>query len=174
MAGSAIQGPALFLAQFLGDAPPYDTLPNLAAWASALGYVGVQIPTWDARVLDLRQAATSQAYCDEQRGVLAEYGLEVAELASYLQGQVMAMHPAYERLFQPFYPDGLNDAERVAWASEQLRWTVEASVRMGRKALGEERPLNVSHRIPVHKCVAVMDEQDEGRCFGGREFPFRI
>ncbi|GAB5518193.1 MAG: sugar phosphate isomerase/epimerase [Rhodothermales bacterium] len=131
MAGSAIQGPALFLAQFLGDAPPYDTLANLAAWASGLGYVGVQIPTWDARVLDLHQAATSQAYCDDQRSLLAEHGLAVVELASYLQAQVMAMHPAYERLFQPFYPSGLGDAERVAWASEQLRLTVDASVRMG-------------------------------------------
>lgn len=128
---AAIKGPGLFLAQFLGDTAPFDTMANIARWAADLGYRGVQIPTWDARVFDLRTAAASQAYCDDLRGQLAELGLEAAELASYLQGQVMAMHPAYERLFQPFYPAGLSDAARVAWATEQLSLTMQASLRLG-------------------------------------------
>ena len=127
----AIQGPGLFLAQFLTDQPPYDSLASISQWAASLGYRGVQIPTWDTRVLDLSRASESQDYCDEQRGVLAEHNLEIVELASYLQGQVMAMHPAYEQLFQPFYPAGLNDTERVEWATQQLKMTVDTSVRMG-------------------------------------------
>ena len=127
----SIQGPGLFLAQFLADEPPYHSLADIGKWASSLGYHGVQIPTWDTRVLDLEQASQSQDYCDEQTGALAEHGLELVELASYLQGQVMAMHPAYEKLFQPFYPDGLGDQKRVEWATQQLKMTVDASVRMG-------------------------------------------
>ena len=128
---TSLQGPGLFLAQFLADEPPYDSLEHISAWAASLGYRGVQIPTWDTRVLDLPLASESQDYCDEQVGIVAEHGMEVIELASYLQGQVMAMHPAYERLFQPFYPDRLSDTERVDWATQQLRMTVDASVRMG-------------------------------------------
>ena len=126
-----IQGPGLFLAQFLADEPPFNTLDALAEWTSGLGYTGVQVPTWDVRAIDLDQAATSLGYCEEYKGRLADVGLAVIELASYLQGQVMAMHPAYERLFQPFYPDGLGDAERVAWASDQLKKTIRASANLG-------------------------------------------
>ena len=130
-ARNAIQGPGLFLAQFLGDEPPFDTLDHLAAWAAGLGYRGLQIPTWDARAIDLDLAATSATYCDEYRGRLASHGLALCELASYLQGQVMAMHPAYERLFQPFYPTGLDDRARVAWATGELEKTIRASARLG-------------------------------------------
>ncbi len=126
-----IQGPGIFLAQFLGDESPFDGINALAGWASDLGYVGVQVPTWDARAIDLNAAASSRDYCDEYKGRLADAGSTVIELASYLQGQVMAMHPAYERLFQPFYPQGLNDQQRIAWATEQLEKTIRASVRLG-------------------------------------------
>ena len=128
---STMQGPGIFLAQFLGENPPFNQLEAIGTWVAELGYRGVQIPTWDARVIDLDQAAESKGYCDDLRGKLSEQGLEVIELASYLQGQVIAMHPAYERLFQPFYPTGLNDQQRVEWASEELRKTIRASVNMG-------------------------------------------
>ncbi|MEO0330606.1 MAG: sugar phosphate isomerase/epimerase family protein [Bacteroidota bacterium] len=128
---SSIKGPGIFLAQFLGKNPPFNQLETISAWVAELGYQGVQIPTWDARVIDLNQAADSKDYCDELKGELSRQGLEVIELASYLQGQVMAMHPAYERLFQPFYPTGLSDQQRVEWASEELRKTIRASVNMG-------------------------------------------
>jgi sugar phosphate isomerase/epimerase len=126
-----MKGPGIFLAQFLTDQPPYNTLDGLTGWAAGLGYTGVQIPTWDSRLFDLDRAAESQAYCDELLGTLAGKGLSICELASYLQGQVMAVHPAYEVLFQGFYPKSLTDAQRVEWASEQLRKTVRATVRLG-------------------------------------------
>lgn len=128
---STIKGPAIFLAQFLGDEPPFNNLENIARWAARLGFVGVQIPTWDARVIDLNMAASSKAYCDELKGKLHDIGVEVVELASYLQGQVLAMHPAYEVMFQPFYPQGLQGDAITDWATEQLKKTVKASVNMG-------------------------------------------
>ncbi len=128
-----IKGPAIFLAQFLGDEPPFDNLENISQWAADLGFAGVQIPTWDQRVIDLDRAAASKTYCDELKGKLHEIGVEVVELASYLQGQVLAMHPAYELMFQPFFPEGLKDDKITAWATDQLEKSVQASVNMGTK-----------------------------------------
>ena len=126
-----IKGPGIFLAQFLRDEAPYNALDSIADWVAELGYTGVQIPTWDPRVFDLDKASKSKAYCDDIKGKLAEKGLEVCELASYLQGQVLAMHPAYAEMFQPFYPDGLSLAQAKDWATEELKKTVEASANFG-------------------------------------------
>ncbi len=123
-----MKGPGIFLAQFADDTPPFNTIEGMAQWASDLGYKGVQIPTWDTRLFDLETAATSKTYCDDYLGKLTDKGLAVCELASYLQGQVLAMHPAYQKLFQAFYPKGLNANEAVIWASDQLKKTVQASV----------------------------------------------
>jgi sugar phosphate isomerase/epimerase len=98
-----------------------------------MGYKGFQIPTWDSRVFDLNAAAGSDDYCDEYKGRLHREGLAVIELASYLQGQAMAIHPAYEALFQSFYPRGFNDSERVEWATGELRKTIKASARLKTK-----------------------------------------
>jgi sugar phosphate isomerase/epimerase len=126
-----IKGPGIFLAQFLRDQPPFDTLPNIARWAGGLGYKGVQLPAWDPRAIDLARAAESKTYCDEIRGVLAEAGLVPTELATHLQGQVVAVHPAYETGFEPFHPPGLTDKERTAWATDQLKKAIQASVHLG-------------------------------------------
>lgn len=130
-----IKGPGIFLAQFLRDEAPYNTLPKISGWASNLGYRGVQIPTWDKRVFDLDAAAESDSYCDEIRGITASAGLEITELASHLQGQVLAIHPAYETAFQPFYPEGMKDKERTEWAQGQLKKTVLASSKLGLKTI---------------------------------------
>ena len=98
----AIKGPAVFLAQFAGDAPPFNSLAAIAAWAARLGFKGVQIPSWDRRLFDLEKAAESQTYCDDVRGVLAEGGLQVTELSTHLQGQLVAVHPAYDTAFDGF------------------------------------------------------------------------
>ncbi len=127
----SIKGPGIFLAQFLRDDPPFDNLKNIGKWASGLGYKGVQVPTWDARVIDLDRAAESKEYCDEWLGHLREIGLEVSELSAHLQGQVLAMHPAYEIAFQPFYPEGLKDKARTGWAVDRLKKAVKASANMG-------------------------------------------
>src|ERR1700739_478309 len=85
-----IKGPGIFLAQFAGDEAPFNTLANLSEWAAGLGFEGVQIPTWDKRLFDLQRAAESQEYCDEISGTVRAAGLEVTELSTHLQGQLVA------------------------------------------------------------------------------------
>jgi sugar phosphate isomerase/epimerase len=133
---SAIQGPAIFLAQFLADEAPFDTLPNLARWAAALGYKGVQLPTLGAQCLDLEQAALSQDYCDEIKGVCTQVGVEISELSTHLQGQLVAVHPSFDPLFDDFAPQVLrgNPAARTEWAIKQLKLAAKASRRLGLKA----------------------------------------
>lgn len=127
-----IQGPGIFLAQFLKDVEPYNNLNNIAGWIADLGYKGIQVPSWDTRIFDLGLAAESKTYCDEIQGVLSDAGIEVIELATYLQGQVLAVHPAYETMFQPFFPEGLTSTERVDWASDQLNNAIKATVNLGK------------------------------------------
>ncbi len=129
-----LKGPAIFLAQFLGDAPPFDRLDTLAAWAASLGFKGVQLPTGGAgSIFDLALAADSQAYCDEIAGTLAAHGLVATELSTHLQGQLVACHPAYDALFDGFAPPEVRGkpAERQAWAVEQLTCAARASSRLG-------------------------------------------
>ncbi|MDO8777682.1 MAG: sugar phosphate isomerase/epimerase family protein [Burkholderiaceae bacterium] len=131
-----IQGPGIFLAQFAGDAAPFNSLPAIAEWAASLGYRAVQIPTWDARLFNLDRAAESQTYCDEIRGTLAAHGLVISELSTHLQGQLVAVHPTYDPLFDGFAaPQVRGDrAARSVWAAEQLKLAAKASQRLGLRA----------------------------------------
>jgi len=126
-----IKGPAIFLAQFMADAPPYNTLPNITGWVKTLGYRGVQIPSWDGRAIDIRKAAESKTYCDEIRG--QTNGLPITELASHLQGQLIAVHPTYDELFDGFAAPEVrgNLPARTAWAVAQMRYVIKASANMG-------------------------------------------
>ncbi|MCD2324360.1 sugar phosphate isomerase/epimerase [Sphingomonas sp. IC-56] len=132
---TSMKGPGIFLAQFLGDAAPFDTLDNLAEWAAGLGFVGVQIPC-DTRLIDVKLAAESKDYCDDLRGRLAKFGIEPTELSTHLQGQLVAVHPAYDTLFDGFAPAELHGkpAERQAWAVEQVKLAARASANLGLSA----------------------------------------
>jgi sugar phosphate isomerase/epimerase len=128
-----IKGPAVFLAQFVNDTAPYDTLDGLAEWAAGHGFLGVQIPSWDGRLFDLGKAAESRGYCEEIMGVLATHGIEVTELSSHLQGQLVAVHPAYDLAFDGFAPEAVRGkpSARQAWAVEQLKLAAKASSNLG-------------------------------------------
>jgi sugar phosphate isomerase/epimerase len=130
-----IKGPGIFLAQFAGDAAPFNSLQAIGKWAASLGYKGVQIPSWDARLFDLDKAAESAAYCDEVKGVLAECGLAITELSTHLQGQLVAVHPAYDSAFDGFAPAPVRGkpSARQSWAVEQLHKAAKASRRLGLK-----------------------------------------
>src|SRR3984885_5584531 len=104
-----IKGPGIFLAQFLGDEAPFNTLESICKWAKSLGYKGVQIPTWDARCIDLKKAAESKSYADEINGIVRGAGLEITELSTHLQGQLVAVHPAYDALFDAFAPESFRN-----------------------------------------------------------------
>ncbi|MGH9573500.1 MAG: sugar phosphate isomerase/epimerase family protein [Candidatus Acidiferrales bacterium] len=124
-----IKGPAIFLAQFAGDSAPFNTLDSITKWAAGLGYKGVQIPTWDGRLFDLKKASESKAYCDDLRGMLQKNGVEVTELSTHLQGQLVAVHPAYDSLFDGFAVESVrgNPKARQKWATEQVIMAAKAS-----------------------------------------------
>jgi sugar phosphate isomerase/epimerase len=128
-----IKGPAIFLAQFAGDEPPFDTLDSIAAWAAKLNYKGVQIPSWDIRLFDLENAANSKAYCDDINGTLAKHGVVLTELSTHLQGQLVAVHPAYDIAFDGFAPAAVRGKpkSRQEWAVEQLKLAALASANLG-------------------------------------------
>lgn len=131
-----MKGPGIFLAQFMGDEAPFDSFPAICSWAADLDYVGVQLPSWDARCMDLDKAAESDAYCDELRGVAADRGLEISELATHLQGQLVAVHPAYAEMFKVFAPEGVDTPEAMAeWGAEQVKKCLTASRRLGCTAM---------------------------------------
>jgi len=131
-----MKGPAIFLAQFAGLKPEFNKLAPIADWVASLGYVGVQIPTWEKGLIDLARAAESQDYCDELKGTLAERGLAISELSTHLQGQLVAVHPAYDHQVDVFAPESLRGkpAERTDWAVSQLKLAAKASQRLGLKA----------------------------------------
>ncbi|TAF51993.1 MAG: sugar phosphate isomerase/epimerase, partial [Sphingobacteriia bacterium] len=104
-----IKGPGIFLAQFMGDQAPFNSLEGICRWAAALGFVGVQIPTWESRLIDLQQCAESQTYADELKGKVKACGLEITELSTHLQGQLVAVNPAYDALFDGFAPDAVKN-----------------------------------------------------------------
>lgn len=128
-----IKGPGLFLAQFAADQAPFNSLPAITRWAAGLGYRGVQIPSWDGRLFDLDRAAASQDYCDEVKGICAEAGVAITELSTHLQGQLVAVHPAYDAAFDGFAAPAVrgNPAARQAWAVDQVRKALTASRRLG-------------------------------------------
>ncbi|MBD3391226.1 MAG: TIM barrel protein [Chitinivibrionales bacterium] len=128
---NSMKGPGICLPQFLRDKKPYNTLENIGKWVAGLGYKGVQIPTWTKQVFDVDKAAASKTYCREIKGKLKDMGLDATELGAFVQGQVLAMHPAYETAFGAFYPEGLDDKGRVGWATEELKKAVVASANMG-------------------------------------------
>lgn len=128
-----IKGPAIFLAQFMSDVAPFNNLKNICTWAANLGYKGVQIPSWDARCIDLKKAAESKTYCDEIKGIVEDAGLEITELTSHLQGQLVASHAAYDSEFDVFAPTHLhnNPKTRSDWATQQLMYAAKASENLG-------------------------------------------
>ncbi|HCT23759.1 MAG TPA: AP endonuclease, partial [Chitinophagaceae bacterium] len=128
-----IKGPGIFLAQFLDDKAPFNTLESICAWAASLGFKGVQIPTWDARCIDLQKAAESKTYADELKGIINSYGLEITELSTHLQGQLVAVHPAYDAMFDGFAPEAVrnNPKARTEWAVQQLQYGAKASQNLG-------------------------------------------
>ncbi|WP_421418035.1 sugar phosphate isomerase/epimerase family protein [Agrobacterium tumefaciens] len=130
-----IKGPAIFLAQFVGDKAPFDTLDNLGQWAASLGYKGIQVPT-DPKLFDLEKAAASKAYCDDIKGRLAETGIEITELSTHIQGQLVAVHPAYDEMFDGFAPAELRGRPqaRQEWAVNQLKCAAKASQHLGLKS----------------------------------------
>jgi sugar phosphate isomerase/epimerase len=133
---NTINGPGIFLAQFMGDQAPFNNLQSICLWAESLGFRGVQIPSWDPRCIDLKLAAESKDYADEIKGVVENTGMKITELSTHLQGQLVAVNPAYNELFDGFAPPEVrgNATERTAWAVQQLKYAAAASRNLGLNA----------------------------------------
>lgn len=131
-----IKGPAVFIAQFIGAEAPFNSLSSICKWAKSLGFEGIQIPTTDSRFIDLKQAAESKTYADEIRGIVEDEGLQITELSTHLQGQLVAVNPVYDLLFDGFAPEKYrnNPSLRQEWAVEQLMYAARASANLGVKA----------------------------------------
>ena len=131
-----IKGPAIFLGQFAGDAAPFNTWDGITKWAAEKGYVGVQVPTWAGQLMDLKKAAESKDYCDELAGVARQNGVEITELSTHLQGQLVAVHPAYDEAFDGFAAPEVrgNPKARQEWAVQQVKYALKASRNLGIKA----------------------------------------
>jgi sugar phosphate isomerase/epimerase len=127
-----IKGPAIFLAQFAGSEAPFNSFDTICQWAGQLGYKGIQIPTWESSLFDLKLAAESQTYCDEIQGTAAQHGLAITELSTHLQGQLLAVHPAYNQLFDGFADASVqgDSAARTEWAKQQLLYAAKASANL--------------------------------------------
>lgn len=128
-----MQGPGIFLAQFLGSEAPFNNLDTIAQYMADLGYKGIQVPTSDPNIFDLKKAAESQAYCDDVSGRLKEIGVEITELSTHLQGQLVAVHPAYAPMFDAFAPSELagRPKEQQEWAVDQMKLAAKASQNLG-------------------------------------------
>jgi sugar phosphate isomerase/epimerase len=133
MKPATMKGPAIFLAQFASNDVPFNSLPAIAEWAASLGYKGIQIPSWDARLFDLRLAAESRDYCSEMQGVCRDSGVAITELSTHLQGQLVAVHPAYDSAFDGFATPEVrgNPKARTEWAINQLMLAAKASRNLG-------------------------------------------
>jgi len=133
---TTVKGPAIFIAQFIGDEAPFNTLEGICQWAAGLGFKGVQLPTNDARFIDLQKAAESKTYADEIKGKVNAAGLEITELSTHLQGQLVAVNPVYDDLFDGFAPEKYrgNPKARQEWAVQQVKYAAKASQNLGLNA----------------------------------------
>ena len=133
-----IKGPGIFLAQFMGENPPFNELESICKWSKELGFKAVQLPGWDNRCIDLQKAAESKTYADEIKGIVEGCGLQITEISTHLIGQLVAVHPAYDQLFDGFAPAAVqhNPVARQKWAVQQLKYAAKASQHLGLKACG--------------------------------------
>jgi len=132
----SIKGPAIFLAQFAGNEPPFNDLESICKWAASLGYTGIQIPTWESSLIDLKQVAESKTFADEYKGKIEETGVTITELSTHLQGQLVAVNPAYDVMFDGFAPAEVHGKpkERQKWAEQQMKYAAQASANLGLNA----------------------------------------
>ena len=128
-----LKGPAIFLAQFMADEDPFDNIESMASWASNLGFKGIQVPIGNPSFIDVAKAAGSKDYCDELNGRVQSHGVEITELSTHLEGQLVAVHPAYDVLFDGFAPEAQrgNPSARTEWAIEQVKLAAHASRNLG-------------------------------------------
>ena len=127
-----IRGPGLFIGQFIGEHPPFDTLEGIAGFAAGLGFEALQIPVHDPRILD--PACVDEAgYVGSILGVLERHGLVVSEVSAHRAGQMTAVHPAYDDVIDALAPAGArgDPATRLKAADATVRRAITLAARFG-------------------------------------------
>lgn len=132
MKPKTIRGPGLFISQFIGAEPPFDTLGSLAEWAKELGFKALQIPVSDPRLKDLA-GLPEKAVLSRIESVMAKAGLVVSEIAAQRSGQLLAVHPAYDETMDVLAsPDvRARPAQRQAQAEQDLRRAIARAAILG-------------------------------------------
>lgn len=132
-----MKGPGIFLAQFMADEAPFDKFGTACKWAANLGYIGVQLPAWDDRCMDIKKCAESKGYAEELNGIAKENGVEITEISTHLQGQLVAVNPAFDIMFDGFAPDEVhgNPKARTEWAIQQMMYAANAAKNLGVKVV---------------------------------------
>jgi len=123
--------------QFMDDKPPFNSLASICKWAAGLGYIGVQIPSWDSRLIDLQKAAESKTIPTKIKGIVQSAGLQITETIHAPAGTArcrtpLPTIPSSTALPQP--PVHGNPKARQEWAVQQLRYAAKASQNLGLNA----------------------------------------
>jgi sugar phosphate isomerase/epimerase len=131
-----IKGPGLFLGQFAGNEAPFNSLGPMCGWVRECGFEAVQLPMWDARFIDVKKAAESKDYADEINGIAKDKGVVICDTASHIQGQLCAVHPAYDAWMDGLCPPEVrgNRKARQEWAIGQVKDCARASRNLGLSA----------------------------------------
>ncbi|MBR0797312.1 sugar phosphate isomerase/epimerase [Bradyrhizobium jicamae] len=127
-----MRGPGLFISQFIGAHPPFDTLGGLAEWAKELGFKALQIPVSDPRLKDLADLPEQDALARIE-SVISKAGMVVSEIAAQRSGQLLAVHPAYDETMDALAAPDVRGrpAARQAQAERDLRRAIGRAAATG-------------------------------------------
>ena len=106
-------------------------LKELAKKAAGWGYNGLELACWGDH-FDVEKGAKDPAYCEQQKAILAENGLNVWSISSHLAGQLVCdlNNDSRSDMFAP--PELAGDAEgKRKWAVQQMKYAAQAAKNMG-------------------------------------------
>jgi sugar phosphate isomerase/epimerase len=132
MKPKTILGPGLFISQFIGAAPPFNTLGGLAGWAKELGFKALQVPVSDQRLRDL-VGLSDKDVISKIESVMSKAGLVVSEIAAQRAGALLAVHPAYDQTMDVLAGADVrgHHAQRQAQAAQDLRRAISRAAALG-------------------------------------------
>src|ERR1700722_18435108 len=127
-----IQGPGLFISQFIGPEPPFNTLGGISHWAAELGFKALQIPVSAVGLSDLAELSERDAIAAIET-ILGANGLTVSEVSAHRAGQLLAVHPAYDDVMDALASPDVrgNSRARRKQAKHDLRRAISNAAALG-------------------------------------------
>ena len=111
-------------------------LAELAPRAKEMGFDGLELACWGDH-LDVEQGATDQAYCDAQKQILEQNGLQLHAISNHLAGQAVSdvVDERHKAILSPsIWGDG--DSKGVnARAAEAMKQTARTAANLGVKVV---------------------------------------